>query len=283
MINPPEGRDVTISLAAEVDVTPATEVPSSALLATPTIPCTGSESTFVSVTLEIELAIGKTDFTEDLEQALTTALDGRYILCDPRRRLSEKSTLHPKTRMSQDSILLSPVVVRDTEQSCITKDTSASSCRVAIAEMQAFGTDSSESVVASIESIAKDDTSFDTTLIMKGIVAVRVVEKTNQGNNIEASSATTTSVSKATVRSSHTVMAVVLSVAALTLVIVVIVRRGARRRRHLLYGPTMEKTYSENQCLGIQPRDSFENSSDNETFYSPRVEHPQAASFLTKG
>jgi hypothetical protein len=179
----------------------------------------------------------------------------------------------------QESVLLSPVVVTETEQSCITKDHSASSCRVATAEMQAFGTDTSQNIVASVDSIAKDDVSFDSLLKRKGIVVVRVVQNPSRGTNIETSNAATTSTSESTVRSSQTVMAVVLSAAALTLVVAIIVKRGARKERHLWYGPTMEENYDENQCLGIQPRESFENASDIDTLYSPKAEHSQAASF----
>jgi hypothetical protein len=271
-----EGRDVAFSRPLDAELPHGTNAPSAVLL----IPCTGSVSTSISITLDVELAIGKTDFSDDLEYALSTALsDKNYTMCDPRRRLAERDAAHPKKRNLQESVLLSPVVVTEIEQSCITKDSSASSCHVATAEMQAFGADTSEGIVASVDSIAKDDASFDTLLKMKGIVAVRVVPTTSRGTNVDASNAAAPSTSEATVRSSQTVMAVVLSVAALTLVVAVIVRRGARRKRHLWYGPTMEETYDENHCLGIQPRESFENTSDIDTLYSPKAEHPQAASF----
>jgi hypothetical protein len=274
MSTSPEGRDASISVPF------VTDAPSAPFRTERLIPCSGTVSTLVSMSLEVELVVGKTDFTGDLEQALTAALlDGSYTMCDPRRRLAEKTDLHQRKRSLQASILLSPVVVTATQQSCITTDSSATSCRVATAEMQAFGTDNSQSIVTSVDSITKDDVFFDTILKTKGIVAVRVIQQTNRGSNVEASNAATSSTLEPTVRSSQTIMAVVLSVAALTLVVAVIVRRGATRKRHLWYGPTVEETYDENQCLGIQPRESFENTSDVDTLYSPKAEHPHAASF----
>jgi hypothetical protein len=120
MSTSPEGRDASLSVPL------VTDAPNAPFRTERLIPCSGTASTFVSMLLEVELVVGKTVFTGDLEQALTAALlDGTYTMCDPRRRLTEKTYLHQTTRSLQESILLSPVVVTASEQSCITTDTSA--------------------------------------------------------------------------------------------------------------------------------------------------------------
>jgi hypothetical protein len=279
----PEAKDATISPApAPEDTDPPTG--SAVLLAEKLIACAGSANTPISITLEVELALGKTEFAKDLEHAITTALaaDGGYSMCDPSRRLAEiKASSYGIRELEENRILLSPVIVTETAQSCSATDPTASSCRVATAEMEAFGTYNSQIIAASVDAIAKNDASFDTELKMNGIMDVRVVPDTNRGiNNVEESNPAASN-PKSTVRSTQTVVAIILSVAAVTLVVAIILRRGARRRRHLWYGPTMEETYDENQCLGIQPRESFESNSDidNPIYYSPKPDYPRATSF----
>jgi hypothetical protein len=89
MSSSPEGRDATFSPPLEVELLHGTDAPSAVPVVERLIPCAGSASTFVRITLEVELTVGKTDFSNDLEQALTTALLGEsYTFCDPRRRLN---------------------------------------------------------------------------------------------------------------------------------------------------------------------------------------------------
>lgn len=289
MTGGPANRDANISPptpapSPDVASAPGSVPPSAVLLAERVISCTGSTNTPVSITLEVELAVGKTNYAKDLEQALTNALasDESYSMCDPSRRLAETKASSHEGRHLQDSpsILLSPVIVTETQQSCMAQGTSASSCVVATAEMEAFGTQDSRIIAASVDSIAKSDDTFDTKLKMNGIMDVRVVPNTNRATNIESSNSAISATSS-TVRSKQTILAIVCSVAAVTLVVALILRRGSRRRRHLWYGPTMEETYDENQCLGIQPRESFENETDGDspTYFSSKPEYPRATSF----
>lgn len=288
MTEGPANRDantpMTPAPSPDVASSPGSDPPSAVLLAERLISCTGSITTPVSITLEVELAVGKTNYSKDLEHALTTALasDDSYSMCDPSRRLAKTKASSHTGRHLQDSpsIVLSPVIVAETQQSCVAQATSASSCMVATAEMEAFGTQNSQIIAASIDSIVKNDDTFDTELKMIGIVDVRVVPNKNRETNIEASNSAI-SPANSTVRSKQTIMAIVLSVAAVILVVAIILHRGSRKRRHLWYGPTMEETYDENRCLGIQPRENFQNEMDvvSPTYLSPKQEYLRAASF----
>ncbi|KAG7350243.1 hypothetical protein IV203_009603 [Nitzschia inconspicua] len=279
---PPSGRDAPLISLPRDTATPApspesTSPPSGIVIqAERLLRCTGSTNTAVRVTLQVELAIGKTHFEKDLETALTSALTRkeRFSMCDPSRRLTEWKM---NRQLEVDRIFLSPLIVTELQQTCTAQDDSESSCRLATAEMAAFGTDDSQIILNTLDSIVKDDSSFHTELKMNGILDIRIVQEqlgdTDRGSNIDAaiSESSSANSSPSTIRSRQNVTAIVLSVTAVIVLVAVIIRRGARRRRHLWYGPTMEEIYDENQCLGIQPRESFESPSDMDspTYQSP--------------
>ena len=271
-----EQKLATLEPVTSPSTSPAdqTDSPSEVIVveAQSSIPCTGATSTAVVFTVEVELTPGKTDFATDLERALTNSLSNKgYTMCDPRRGLKR----HRKRKL-QDGALLSPVIVIETGQSCGATSSAAGSCRTASVAMEAYGTEARDEVVAAVDTITNDDATFESELMTKGIVDVRVIE-TSRGNNVAESNSSASSAN--TVRSSQTVMAVVLSVAAVTLVVAIILRQGTKRRRQFGYGPTMEEAYDESHCLGIQSLERMEQSSDYDTHYTPDSAYPQAASF----
>jgi hypothetical protein len=230
--------------------------------------------------LEVELAVGKSDYTFDLQKALENALSKDYALCEAGRRLTKSS---PEVGMKRrrilvdgdgdNEILLSPLVFKDTGEECTQQSVLASSCVVTTVEFEAYGTDNEDMIMSSLKSITVESSTFDTELMMNGIVDVRFHEA-NRSNSIDYSNSSVHLRSTSNLTSGQTTMAVVLSLAAVILVAAIILRRSAARRKHMGYGPTYEEQYG-NECLGITSLDRMEHSSDSsDTYYSPRIPFP---------
>mmetsp|Transcript_23669 Transcript_23669/g.41578 ORF Transcript_23669/g.41578 Transcript_23669/m.41578 type:complete len:335 (-) Transcript_23669:766-1770(-) len=248
--------------------------------------CTGPPSTDLYLLLEVELSAGKTEFIEDLTQALNYALSVSYQLCDARRSLMESSTGNDRGErqlIEEKGILISPISIKETGEECSVQSVLASSCNLALADFEAFGADAGDRVVSSIESVITKNDSFENELMLHGIVGIRIRE-INRGTNVDASNSSKTIRQANNMSSGQTTMALVLSAAAVTLIVAIILRRGAIRRRHLGYIPTEEEQYDDRYCLGISPReqlcspDRAEHSSDVDTYNSTWIPFSTEAS-----
>jgi hypothetical protein len=222
--------------------------------------CVGQPSARMTVYLEVELAVGKEDFSDDLARILGIALSVEYPSCDgSRRRQAARGDDSMRDLQSDGGVTrMGAITVEETEGRCDAHSMLARSCRRAEANIDVFGggDDATGSIGTSLKSITGDNERIANELRMSGILDVRVVNTPIGGSTTPVTSDQTTSTSDINSSNSspaggrsesgRATMAIVLSVLGVSVVLVVILRRGSRlRRRHrrtnlMEYAPTFD-------------------------------------------
>lgn len=136
----------------------------------PRVGCDEQIQSVVTFVLEVETAIGKESYTDDVADALKKALANEYDSCAfPRRQLEDGV-----------SILLGAVIITDKQSAvpCAVQSPLADRCDIARADI-IVSSEADESLVRttmkeSTENILEYDKIFDDELLLEGVIDVRV-------------------------------------------------------------------------------------------------------------
>jgi len=186
----------------------------------PRVGCDEQIQSVVTLLLEVETAIGKESYTNDVADALKKALANEYDSCAfPRRRLEDGV-----------SILLGDVTLTEEQNTvpCAVRSPLADQCRTARADI-IVASEANQDLVRTImkdstENILEFNDAFDVELLLEGVVDVRVAENAQTTpNGARGAEAQISSGSPAT-----TAVISVAAVGALILALVAARRRGPK-------------------------------------------------------
>jgi len=145
--------------------------------------CIGLPSQIITTFLEVELVDNKVEFTNNLAQALTSALSHKYTTCLSLQYPEDNFDPSHARRLEFDDneVLLGTIDVDETKLGCSAQSGLSNSCQIANATIFLFGKkDANETIHPLLHSITTDSGSFHEEVMSNGIVSVRLQD--NQGN-----------------------------------------------------------------------------------------------------